>query len=77
MITDKERDVQYALGLVSWYHVRDGKHGYSIKAVSKEDALHQFIMAETGANTEVAIAAIILQKGIGDFKIRKSFRSVK
>lgn len=48
-ITDKERAVQYALGLVSWYHVQTKVYGHrwngmgDFKAVSAEDALQQFV----------------------------------
>lgn len=44
-ITDKERDVQYALGLVSWYYVsvepRVRVWG-NFRALSEKDAIQQF-----------------------------------
>ena len=47
LITDKERDVQYALGLVSWYRIEaETQVGWRLsnnfEAVSEEDALQQF-----------------------------------
>lgn len=48
-ITDKEREVQYALGLVSWYYIETKAYSHTwnsrgnFKAVSEEDALQQFV----------------------------------
>ena len=46
MITDKEREVQYALGLVSWYTIfvmTDDKMWLkNFKAVSEKDVAQQF-----------------------------------
>ena len=46
-ITKKERAVQKALGLISWYNVKAETNGHewwrNVKAVSKDDAIHQFI----------------------------------
>lgn len=46
-ITDKEREVQYALGLVSWYRIEaETQIGWrasnNFEAVSEKDALQQF-----------------------------------
>lgn len=43
-MTKKERDIQKALGLISWYSVAPKYGGYyrNIQAVSKDDAIQKY-----------------------------------
>ena len=74
-LTEKERDVQYALGLVSWHHVvvRPGSRqpmGFNFKAVSKADALQQFnTYARLYMHCSV-LSQILQDIDRGDYKIK-------